>query len=123
MSRLMTEMQINDIISSGIGTKGLESVGNRPSVGSLSDTDEFSTDEMYRFLLNSRNIIESPITGCEIFLGRLLHPSNESYLEDQVHNLLLEYYSITYMNNVFRIPFTSGLPNSIIVKIQMTQYG
>jgi hypothetical protein len=120
MNRLMTEMQINDIISSGIGTKGLELVDDRPSVGSLSDTNEFSTDEMYRFLLNSRNIIESPITGCETFSGQLLHPSNESDLEDEVHDLLLEYYLITYVNNVFRKPFTSEIPNSIIVKNKVT---
>ena len=43
----MAEMQIDDIISSGFETKELELLNNRPSIGSLSETNEFSTDEMY----------------------------------------------------------------------------
>ena len=65
----MTDFQVDNIISSGIETKGLEIFNSRPTVGSLSDTNEFSTDEMYRFLMNSRNIIDSPITGSEEFPG------------------------------------------------------
>jgi len=58
MRRLMTETQVNDIISSGSEVKGLELLDKRPSVGSLSNTNELSTDEMYQFLMNSRNILE-----------------------------------------------------------------
>ena len=38
----MADLQINDIISSGIKTKGLEILNNQLSVGSLSDVNEFS---------------------------------------------------------------------------------
>jgi len=68
----MADLQINDIISSGIKTKGLEILNNQPSVSSLSNANEFFTDEMYHFLMNSRNIIDSPITGSENFSGQLL---------------------------------------------------
>ena len=69
MRRLMAEAQINDIISAcRPEVRGLELFNNRPSVGSLSDTDELPTDEMYRFLMNSVNISQFPITGCEKFL-------------------------------------------------------
>ena len=67
MRRLMTDCQVDNIISSGIETKGLEIFNNQHTVGSLSDTNEIPTDEMYRFLMNSRNIIDSPITGSEEF--------------------------------------------------------
>ena len=67
MRRLMAEAKVNDIISSGLEIKGLELLNIRSSVGSLSDADDFSTEEMYRFLMNSKNILESPITGCEDF--------------------------------------------------------
>ena len=101
----MTEMQISDIISSGIKTKGLEFIGNRPSIRFLSETNEFSMDEIYWFLMNSRNIIDSPITGCEEFPGQLLQPSDDSQLDDQIHDLLFKYYSSIYVNNIFRKPF------------------
>ena len=89
----MADAQINDIISSGVSeVKGLDLISNRSSVGSLSDTNEFSTEEMYRFLMNSRNVIDSPITGSEQFPGILLRPQFENiHLEEQIHNLLVEY--------------------------------
>lgn len=124
MRRLMSDSQIEDIISSGIETKGLEIFNNRPSVGSLSDTNEFSTDEMYRFLMNSRNIIDSPITGSEDFPGRLLKPQSENIrLENSIHDLLVEYYMGTYVNSIFRKPFTEDLPNSTIVINKTNRYG
>ena len=43
----MAEMQINNIISSGFETKGLELLNNQLSVRSFSETNEFSTDEIY----------------------------------------------------------------------------
>jgi len=46
MRCLMTDCQVDN---SGIETKGLEIFNNRPTVGSLSDTNEIPTDEMYRF--------------------------------------------------------------------------
>ena len=49
MRRLMTDCQVDNIISSGIKTKGLETFNNRPTVRSLSDINEIPTDEMYHF--------------------------------------------------------------------------
>ena len=53
MRRLMAELHVNDIISSGSEVKGLKLFNKRSSVGSLSDTDEFSTEEMHQFLMYS----------------------------------------------------------------------
>ena len=49
MRRLMTDCQVDNIISSGIEMKGLEIFNNRPTVGSLSDTNKIPMDEMYCF--------------------------------------------------------------------------
>ena len=78
MSQLITETQINDIISSGLEVRGLELLNKWPSVGSLFNTNELSTDEMYQFLMNSRNILELPIAGCEKFPGKFLAPQSEN---------------------------------------------
>lgn len=124
MRRITAESQINDIISSDLETKGLELLNNRPSVGSLSDANEFSTDEMYRFLMNSKNIIDSPITGSEEFPGSYLRPQFDNInLEESIHNLLIEYYNVTYINSTFRKPFTEDSPNSVIVLNKANQYG
>ena len=89
MQRLMTDCQVDNIISLGIETKGLKIFNNRP-VGSLSDINEIPTDEMYHFLMNSRNIIDSPITGSEEFLGQFLKSQSKTVrLEDSIHDLLL----------------------------------
>ncbi|GBC23995.2 hypothetical protein GLOIN_2v1786147 [Rhizophagus irregularis DAOM 181602=DAOM 197198] len=122
MRRLMTEAQINDIInSSSSEVIGLELLDKRPSVGSLS---EFPTDEMYRFLMNSRNISESPITGCEEFPGKFLAlQSKDIHLEEQIYDLLIEYYEDTYVDSIFRKPFTENLPNSTIIINRANRYG
>jgi len=68
MRRIMNDKQINNIVSSGIvDTKGLDILDTRPSVGSISEPDEFTSVEMERYLLYSQNIKESPIAGCEAF--------------------------------------------------------
>ena len=96
---------------------------SRSSVGSLSD-NEFSTEEMYRFLLNSKNIAKSPITGCEEFPGEFLQPQSENIrLDGSIYDLLIKYYEGTYINSTFRKPFTDDLPNSIIVNNRVNQYG
>ena len=124
MRRLMAKAKINDIVSSGLEVKGLDLLDNRSSVGSLSDADEFSTEEMYRFLMNSKNILESPVTGSENFPGKFLPPhSNNVHLEDSIHDRLVEYYQDTYVNLTFRKPFTTNLPDSIIVNNKVSQYG
>jgi hypothetical protein len=79
---------------------------------------------MYRFLLNSRNIAKSPITGCEEFPGEFLQPRSENIrLDEFVYELLIEYYKDTYINSIFRKPFTDDLPDSIIVINKVNQYG
>ena len=46
----MFDIQINSITSSSsIEVKGVELLDNQPSIGSLSDTDEFSSDEIHQF--------------------------------------------------------------------------
>ena len=57
MRRLMNDNRIRDISSSAnLQIKGLGLLDNRTTVGSLSEDDEFSSDEMERFWFNSRNI-------------------------------------------------------------------
>ena len=56
MRRIVFDIQIADIESSGIVTKGLELLNICSDVGSLLKTDEFSSDEMRQFFLNSINI-------------------------------------------------------------------
>ncbi|GBB84695.1 hypothetical protein RclHR1_11280005 [Rhizophagus clarus] len=121
MRRLTTETQINDIISSSSEVIGIELLNKRPSVSSLS---EFPTNEMYQFLMNSRNILESPITGCEEFPGIFLAPRSEDIrLDEQIYDLLIEYYKDTYVDSIFRKLFTENLPNSMIVINKANRYG
>ena len=72
---------------------------------------------MYQFLMNSRNILELPIAGCEEFLGKFLALQSENIqLNEQIYDLLIKYYEDTYVDLIFRKPFTEDLPNSIIRK-------
>jgi len=65
MRRLINDNQIIDLTMSANNMIGLELLNNRPSTGSLSETDQFSTDELHRFLMNTYNIQESVINGSE----------------------------------------------------------
>ena len=58
MRRFMNDSQI-DYIMSFRETKGIDLLNTRTSVGSLSETDEFTSAEMLRHLLYSQNIQES----------------------------------------------------------------
>ena len=108
----------------GLEIKGLELLNNRPSVGSLSDSDQFSTDEMYQFLMNSQNITDLLIINCEEFLGEFLRSKSKNiHLEDSIHDLLVKFYEDTYINTEFRKSFTENLPNLTIVLNKVTQYG
>jgi hypothetical protein len=73
MRRLMFDKQIDSIICSGVETKGLDLLEKQPSVGSLSSTDQFETDELHRFFMISQNIQESHIFGSERFLENFLN--------------------------------------------------
>src|SRR4051812_16139529 len=104
MRQLMAEAHVNDIISSSSEVmRGLELLDNCPSVGSLSDTNELPTDEMYQFLMNLRNILKLPIIGCEEFSGSFLHLKTENIcLEEPIYNLHVKYYKNTYVDSIFR---------------------
>jgi hypothetical protein len=120
----MFDTQIADIESSGIVTKGLELLNTRSDVGSLSETDEFSSDEMHRFFLNSINIWESVITGGEAFPGKMLSPSSKNLLmSSEMLDRMVEYYNATHVQYNFRKPFGEGNKNSIIICVRMDKFG
>ena len=124
MRRLMFDGQVAETVNSGIETKGLELLENRPSVGSLSETDEFSSDEMHRFRLNSINIQESTITGSEPFPGELLNPSSKNIvLPNSMLDLMVEYYTATYESLEFRKPFGEGPLDAVTIRIKMDRFG
>ena len=112
MRRLIAELHVNDIISSGSKVKGLELFNKQSSVGSLSDTNEFLTEEMHRFLMYSRNANH----GSENFPGSLLPLQFENiFLEKSIYDLLVEYYTDTYVDSTFRKPFHRDTSNSVVV--------
>jgi hypothetical protein len=121
----MFDSQIDSIISSGsIEVKGLELLDNHPSIGSLSDTDQFSTDEIHRFWMNSRNIRESNVSGSETFPGEFLKPSsNNIILSSEMLDLMVEYYMATYSMLEFRKPFDEDSENAITIRVKINQFG
>ena len=56
MRRLMNDNRIESIINSDVQMKSLHLLENRPSVGSLSASNQLASDEMEKFWLNSRDI-------------------------------------------------------------------
>ncbi|GBC14554.2 hypothetical protein GLOIN_2v1775288 [Rhizophagus irregularis DAOM 181602=DAOM 197198] len=124
MRRLMFDKQIENIISSGIEVKGLELLNSQRTIGSLSVTDEFSSDEMHQFWLNSQNIKDSHISGKEGFPGEFLKPvSHNILLSSEMLNLIVEYYNATYESFGFRRPLVEGLDNDIIIRVKINQFG
>ena len=125
MRRLMFDSQVESIISSsGVEMKGLELLDKRPSIGSLSVTDEFSSDEMHRFWMNSQDIQVSQVSGSEDFPGVFLKPSfNNILLSSEMLDLMVEYYLATYELFGFRKPFGEGSENDIIIRVKMNQFG
>ncbi|GET54803.1 hypothetical protein GLOIN_2v1775288 [Rhizophagus irregularis DAOM 181602=DAOM 197198] len=124
MRRLMFDKQIENIISSGIEVKGLELLNSQRTIGSLSVTDEFSSDEMHRFWLNSQNIKDSQISGKEGFPGEFLKPVfHNILLSSEILNLMVEYYNATYESFGFRRPLVEGLDNDIIIRVKINQFG
>ncbi len=116
----MFDVQIEDIKSFRIETKELELLENWPTVGSLLATDRFSSDEMRRFLLHSRNIKESVITGCEAFLGEMLRPYfNNILLSNEILDQMVEYYEAAYENQDFWKLFGEGSESAIIIWVKM----
>jgi hypothetical protein len=122
----MNDFQISNIISSGTDTKGLELLEKRPSVGSLLETDQCDHDEMERFLMYSKDIQESTITGSEKYPGEMLRPCAENVplSADDILDLMVRYYNGAYegLNLRFRKLFTEDSPGSIIVPPKITKY-
>ena len=126
MRRLMNNNCIRDISSSAnVQTKGLGLLDNRTTVGSLSEDDEFSSDEMERFWFNSRNIQESVVTGSEAFPGEMLSPNSENVmLSKSMLDLMVEYYTATYKELNFKAPFGDGPEDSIILsRVTINMFG
>src|SRR5271170_7317621 len=123
MRRLMFDNQIRSIINSGIEVKGLELLDNQHSIGSLSATDEFSSDEIHRFWMNSQNIQESSVTGCETFPGEMLKPSSEIVSSGELLDRIVEYYIVTYVIYNFWKPFGEGPEDSIIINVKICKFG
>ena len=123
MCRLTNDNRIGSIISSGVETKGLDLLESRPTVGSLSATDQFSSDEIERFWYNSINIRESLATGSEQFSSKMQEPSSENIiLSESKLDLMVTYYSVTYVYN-FRKPADDILHDSITIRVKMDQFG
>jgi hypothetical protein len=124
MRRLMFDNQIESIISSCVEVKGLELLNYQRSIGSLSDPDKFSSEELQRFWLVSRDIQESTITGGEPFPGEMLRPIfNDVIISSDMLDLIVEYYIATYEMFEFRKPFGEGAEDSIIISVKMNQFG
>lgn len=124
MRRLMNDNRVDDIINSGVDTKGLDLLNTRTPVGSLSEADEFTSDEMRRYLLYSQNIQESPITGQEPFPGEMLKPSSENIiLSSEMLDRMVEYYKVTYVMYNFRKPFGEGPDDSIVISVKINKFG
>ena len=116
----MFDIQIEDIKSSGVETKGLKLLENWPTVESLSVTDRFSSDEIRRFLLHFRNIKKSVITGCEVFPGKILRPySNNILLSNEMLDQMVKYYEAAYKNQDFQKLFGEGSENTIIIQVKI----
>jgi hypothetical protein len=121
----MNDNRIENIISSDIQTKGLELLEDRPTTGSLSAADQFSSDELERFWLNAQNIQESTITGYEPFPGEMLKPSFEKeIMTESMLDLMVAFYNAAYSEMYkFRKPADEILQDSITIRVKMNQFG
>jgi hypothetical protein len=122
----MNNNRIREISSSlNTQTKGLDLLENRTMVGSLSEDNEYSSDEMERFWFNSRNIRESIVTRHELFSGKMLSPKAEKVLLTKpMLDLMVEYYTATYETHNFKAPFDDGPVDLIIIsRITINKFG
>ena len=120
----MNDERVRDIIGDNHLTKGLYLLEDRPNVDSLSENDQFTSDEMERFRLNSRNIRQSIITGSESFPGEMQSPSTENVLLSELKlNLMVAYYTATYITYKFRAPADEIDQDSITIRVKMNQFG
>jgi hypothetical protein len=79
---------------------------------------------MEKFWLNSRNIQNSLITGCETFPGEMLNPSSENVLlPEKIIDLMVNFYTDTYVTYEFCKPADELIQSSIMIHIIMNQFG
>src|SRR4051812_6076561 len=124
MRRLMNDRQILYLTSVYSGKIGFEFLNNESNISSISELDQFSTDELYRFLNNTYNIHKTVINGSEKFPGELLYSKNSNLiLSAEILNLLVKYYEASYETMNFRRPFTNDINDSIVVQNRADQYG
>jgi hypothetical protein len=122
MRRLMNDNRIREI-SSSIDIQGLNLLDSRTTVGSLSENDEYSYDEMERFWSNSRNIRESIATGSEPFPGEMLNPTSDVLLIKEMLDLMVDYYFASYEKFDFKAPFDDGPEDAIIIRVTINKFG
>src|SRR5436305_6161425 len=120
MRRMMFDTQI---LATSSSTKGIELLETQLNVRSLSSTDEFSSDKLYRFLLNSKDVQNSVITGSEAFPGEMLRPLSENILMSaEILDRIVEYYTASYEKHNFWKLFGEGTDDSIIIHVMMNQF-
>ena len=123
MRQIMNDNRIGDIISSDIQMKGLELLEDRPTTGSISVADQFSSDELERFWLNTKNIQKLTITGCEPFPGEMLKPSSEVIMTESMLELMVAFYNAAYIKMYkFRKPADEILQDSITIRVKINQF-
>src|SRR5437868_11710494 len=94
------------------------------TIGSLSENDEYSYDEMVRFWSNSRNIQKSIAIGSELFPRKMLNPKSEMVLSKEMLDLIVEYYFASYEKFDFQAPFDDGLEDLIIIsRVTINKFG
>src|SRR5436853_618778 len=111
-------------ISSSVDMQGLNLLDSRTTVGSLSENDEYSYNEMERFWSNSKNIRKSIATGSEPFSGEMLNSKSEMVLSKEMLDLIVEYYFATYEKFNFQAPFNNGPEDLIIIShVTINKFG
>src|SRR2546428_2741144 len=124
MRRLMNDRRILYLTTNYSDKTGMEFLNNESNIGSISELDRFSADELYRFLINTYNIQETVTNGSEKFPGELLRPKSPNLiLPAETLDLLVEYYEASYETMNFRRPFTNNVNDSIVIQNRADQYG
>jgi hypothetical protein len=124
MRQIINDNQINSIINSEmVDTKGLNILGIKPLVGSISETDEFTSDEIEQYLLYSQNIKESLIARYEAFSEKMLGPSLEKVLiSNEMLDIMVDYYNAIYPTYNFQKLFGEEPEDSIVISVKMSQF-
>jgi hypothetical protein len=95
-----------------------------PTTSSLSATDQFSSDKLKRFWLNSKNIQKSTITGSEPFSGKMLKFNSENVMMNKsMLDLIVTFYNATY-NKIYKFckPADEILQDLITIWVKMNQF-